>query len=88
MLGEVQVEHQEEFPHGKDLDGAVQGDVGVPIPRGVQGRPGCGTECSGLGDKVRIWAQVGLDGLGYLFQSELTESQKHYTEWESSHNDH
>lgn len=31
---------------------SFKGAGGIPIPGGVQGKPGCGTQCSGVGDKV------------------------------------
>lgn len=31
-----------------------EGAGGFPIPGGVQGMPGDGIQCSGLGDKMRI----------------------------------
>lgn len=43
---------QEEFLHGKGgqaVEGAAQGGGGgVPVPGGVQGVIGCGTQCSGM----------------------------------------
>ena len=36
------------------MEAAAQRGVGVPIPGGVQGTPGRGTQCSGLGDTMEM----------------------------------
>lgn len=63
---EVQV-CQEEFLHwkgGQALEGASLGGGGVPIPGGVQGVTGCGTQGSGLVDKDGVGSRIGPDDLG------------------------
>lgn len=46
------------------LEQNAQGGVEVPIRRSVQEKTGCGTECSGLGDKV---------GIGHRLDSIISE---------------
>lgn len=67
---EVQV-CQEEFLHwkgGQALEGASLGCGEVPIPEGVQGVMGCGTQGSGLVDKDGVWTRIGPDNLGGFSQ--------------------
>lgn len=49
------------------MEGAAHGGGGVPIPGGVQGMPGHGIQCSGLGDKagIRHW----LDSMILVFSN-------------------
>lgn len=42
------------------------GRFGVPIPGGIQGTPGCDTECSGLGGKAGIGHRLDLESFPKL----------------------
>lgn len=54
------------------LEESAQGGGGMPIPAGVQGRTGCGTQCSGLDDKVVLGHR--LDSIISEFFSKLIDS--------------